>query len=41
MNFPGDHFDVVSQDEFIEIGTAVVVIAIEGNPVMVARKEES
>lgn len=37
----GDRFDVISQGEFIEKDTAVVVIAIEGNRVIVARKEVS
>jgi membrane-bound serine protease (ClpP class) len=41
VEIAGDRFDVVSQGEFIEKDTAVVVIAIEGNRVIVARKEVS
>jgi len=34
----GERFDVISQGEFIEKGTAVTIIAIEGNRIIVAKK---
>ncbi|GAB6096021.1 NfeD family protein [Desulfatiferula olefinivorans] len=41
MKIGGDLFDVITEAEFIESGTPVTITRIDGNRIIVARKEET